>query len=394
MSKFEVKVVKIDGVGNHPNADRLSVVKIADYNVISGKLEDGSHRYQPGDLVVYVPENALVPEYLLKKGYWDEAKGKGMLAGPLGNRVKPVKLRGLLSEGIMFPTRKFTEMDELQLGYKADAFVIGPSKDDIDIGSIGSMKSVVEGDDVAEFLQIVKWEPEIPADMAGDIVGSTLPLKYDIENIKKYDRVLEENEMVYMTEKLHGTLCQIGWVAEAKDGLFENHFFVTSKGMGAKNLVMKDTEKNRTGNLYVRTFLENIDKLKDYIKKNSPIFKKIVFFGEIFGKGVQDLNYNVQKPELRIFDIWIDGMYLNFHDLVDSLNETGLKMVPVVYVGGFTQEALERETKGTTTINGAHMREGVVIKPMEERENSWTGRTILKSISEDYLLRKNGTEYN
>lgn len=211
MAKFEVKVVRINDVKDHPNADRLSLIKIGGYNVISAKMENGDHRYKVGDLVVYVPENSLVPEYLLKKGFWDEKKGIGFLAGPLGNRVKPVTLRGILSEGIIFPTIMLYN----SAGNAAE--VLGISKSTFTrwlelheecavVGDNDELMVVTEGTDVSEFLNIVKWEPEVPTNMAGDIVGHIGPVRYDIENIKKYNQVFVEGEMVYMTEKLHGCL--------------------------------------------------------------------------------------------------------------------------------------------------------------------------------------------
>jgi RNA ligase (TIGR02306 family) len=106
MSTFEVKVVKIDSVEHHPDADRLSLVKIAGYVCISAKLEDGSHRYKAGDLVVYIPEAAVLPEWLLKKmGFWKEVENKGTLAGSKGDRVKCVKLRNQFSQGIIYPLK-------------------------------------------------------------------------------------------------------------------------------------------------------------------------------------------------------------------------------------------------------------------------------------------------
>lgn len=40
------------------------------------------------------------------------------------------------------------------------------------------------------------------------------------------------------------------------------------------------------------------------------------------------------------------------------------------------------------------MREGIVIRPVLERRHDALGRVQLKSVSDDYLLRKGGTEYN
>lgn len=106
MANFEVPIIEVERVEHHPDADRLSLIYFKDYVTVSGKLEDGSHRYNVGDLVVYVPEAAVVPEYLLKQGFWNEKEDKGMLAGTKGNRVKAIRLRGILSQGIMFPVMK------------------------------------------------------------------------------------------------------------------------------------------------------------------------------------------------------------------------------------------------------------------------------------------------
>ena len=63
MSDFEVLVYRIEEpVENHPDADRLSLIKIQGYTCISAKLEDGSHRYKQGELVAYIPEGAVLPE--------------------------------------------------------------------------------------------------------------------------------------------------------------------------------------------------------------------------------------------------------------------------------------------------------------------------------------------
>jgi hypothetical protein len=36
-------------------------------------------------------------------GFWNTETNKGMLSGPDGNLVKPMKLRGIFSEGILYP---------------------------------------------------------------------------------------------------------------------------------------------------------------------------------------------------------------------------------------------------------------------------------------------------
>ena len=75
MANFEVNVCKIDSKEKHPNADKLTIYHIGGYTCISNKLEDGSDRYNEGDLVVYIPSDSLLPDWLLMKmGFWDFEK--------------------------------------------------------------------------------------------------------------------------------------------------------------------------------------------------------------------------------------------------------------------------------------------------------------------------------
>jgi hypothetical protein len=169
MSTFAVTVEKIT-ITEHPNADALELANIADYQAIVRKGQ-----FSTGDLVAYIPEQAIVPQVLLK-----EMGLEGKLAGKQANRVKAIKLRGILSQGLVYPARP-----EWQ-----------------------------EGADVTELLGITKWEPPAPAHLAGEMYSAGLDrtLKYDIENIKKYPRVLEPGEQVVFTEKLHGCLHETSMV--------------------------------------------------------------------------------------------------------------------------------------------------------------------------------------
>ena len=101
MSTFEVPLVQIT-IEEHPNADALELAAVGGFRAVVKK-----GRFKTGDWVAYVPEAAVLPEWLLKQeGFWNDEKGKGMMAGSQGNRVKPVKLRGALSEGICIKPTK------------------------------------------------------------------------------------------------------------------------------------------------------------------------------------------------------------------------------------------------------------------------------------------------
>jgi len=200
MSIFSCPVVRVSEVIEHPNADRLSIVKLEGmgFTCISAKLEDGSPRYKVGDFVVYIPSAAVLPEWLLKSmGFWNDETGKGTLTGADGNRVKPLKLRGVFSEGVLYPLNAYGE-DEFLTNDPTKAvywFVEDP---------IGE-KAVNLGDDARSFLGITKYSPPIPTAMAGEVAnmfGHTV--KYDFDRWEQNTELFEPGEQVVASEKIHG----------------------------------------------------------------------------------------------------------------------------------------------------------------------------------------------
>lgn len=408
MANFECKVVKIEKKANHPNADRLTIYNIGGYNCISNKLPDGSDRYNIGDLVVYIPENALLPKWLLKEmDFWDKEKNCGMLAGKEGNRVKPLKLRGIFSEGVLYPAQTIAEHDEglnsglpEAYGYTKDTkFIFNEQSEYV------QFMPAVEGDNVAKFLGITKYEQPIPAKMGGEIFngGTEIVVPYDVEPIQKYMNVFVEGEMFEATEKIHGTQTRFIFAkGVTHDETFgENKdIYIASKGQGDKGLFFKNNLSN-ANSYYVRAF-----KLNDIEKKviNSELYKNsdmLTLFGETYG--MQDLKYGLENGHIgyRLFDVYVgkprQGRFLNYEECKAFASELGIERVPSLYIGEYSYEKVKELTDGKTTLgkNANQIREGVVIRPLNERYDSELGRVFLKSVSEAYKLRKGETtEYN
>ena len=405
MSEFEVKVVQIE-IEEHPNADALELAAIGGYRAIVKK-----DRFKTGDYVAYVPEGALMPEWLLKQEmFWDADKGKGILAGGRGDRVKPIKLRGILSEGVTIRPHLVdaNNPSRVLFGREKEAFLNDPEgfkaaisesyDEECRMDHLEEMIWVNADDDVTDFFGITKWEPPIPVHMTGESQGAPKwTIKYDIENIKKYNKVLEVGEDVAITEKLHGTFAQIGYVPE------EDLIVISSKGLGAKGIILKSNEANEN-NLYVRTAnmvgddgLSIIDKIKEFANvRGEPVY----ILGEIFGRGVQDLMYGQDTPVFRAFDMYVGkpqaGKYFNFDDMIKFCEYLNIETVPILYRGPYDHQMMLDLTDGKETVSGKsnNIREGVVIKPTIERECKWLSRIILKSVSVKYLTRKGGTELN
>lgn len=360
---FSVKVCTIQ-VECHPGADKLELVRVGDYSSIVSK-----DSFKTGDLVAYIPEASIVPLWLQK-----ELGVDGRLAGPKHDRVKAVRLRGVLSQGLVYPARDYWNV----------------------------------GDDVTEELQIKKWEPPVPACLAGEVCvgGSNRTISYDIENYKRFPELMPDGTEVVFTEKLHGTFAQLGVMPDSLRTLDAGSLAVSSKGLAAGGLIMKDNEANAK-NTYMRVAksLDIVNRVKSVfdLEKVGPVF----ILGEVFGSGIQDLTYDANSSKddsigFRVFDIYVGipgkGKYNDDIELSDNCDKLGLTRVPVLYRGPFTKEVMDKYTSGHETVTGKarHIREGIVMRPrLEMKVYDLPGNRLqLKSVSEAYLIRKNGTEFN
>jgi len=325
--------------------------------------------FTSGDLVAYIPEQSILPDSLISEMGLD-----GMLAGKAKNRVKPIRLRGVLSQGLCYPALADWE----------------------------------EGQVVTESLGITKYSPPIPAHLEGEVFPAGLDrcIRYDIENIKRYPGIIKDGEDVVMTEKIHGTWLMVGVMPPS---LYHEYgdVVLSSKGMSAQGLALiPDTEANDT-NLYVRVarHFDIPGKIRSMYSEALHNDIPVYVIGEAYG--VQDLKYGASPAQddtlgFGAFDIFYgkigspSSMYLNDADLDRDLKEMALERCPVLYRGPFTSEILAMHTNGKESVSGEslHVREGLVVRPITERRNTEIGRVQLKSVSEKYLMRKDGTEFN
>jgi len=370
MSDFACEVVSIDSIEPIEGADRIEVAYIGDYQVIVGK-----DSYKVGDFAVYIPEQSIVPVEVQKT-----IGVEGRLSGKGKDRVKAIKLKGVLSQGLLYPLNPQTDVE-------------------------GTMKL---GWDMSDALGITKYEPPIPTQFQGKHKGGYLDvtINYDFENIKKTPDMFEEDEDVVFTEKLHGTFMCIGIMPlrTEPNWFCDGRIFVTSKGLSKRGITIDDCEDNRQSNTYVKILLELFDTLPVWKEKLNnmavePDAMTHYILGEVYGAGIQDLAYGTKKPEFRVFDIYAGlpnkGEYLNHDDLMEACNAVGFETVPVLYKGKFNKDTMLEFTNGPSTL-ADHIKEGIVIKSLTEGERYGKNRMrkIAKSISEDYLLRKGGSEFN
>ena len=96
------------------------------------------------------------------------------------------------------------------------------------------------------------------------------------------------------------------------------------------------------------------------------------------------------------YDVMIDNKWLDYEDFKNFCEERGIRPVPLLYIGPYSKEVIEEHTKGVSVIdpNGTPIREGCVVKPVIESISPYVGRKVLKSVSEEFLLLKNGSDFH
>ena len=183
----------------------------------------------------------------------------------------------------------------------------------------------------------------------------------------------------------------------------EGDIIVQSKGIGGKGLALKVADPVNHDNIYVRT-ARDFDLATIMRQERDERETSVYVLGEVFGKGIQDLAYGADNGQgivgFRVFDVFLglpndsSSRFLNDDELEAFCVKYDLPRVPVLYRGPYSKEILLDLTGGMETVSGKglHIREGVVVRTCVEREIR-NGRAQFKSVSEAYLLRKDGTEY-
>ena len=326
-------VVKIVDLQPIVGADAIEVATVRGWKVVVKKNE-----FRVGDLAVYFEIDSFLPvrpqfEFLRKSSY----RRMGDLEG---FRLKTIKLRGQISQGLLTPI--------------PDGIV-----------------DVKENDDLTEALDVVKYEPPIPAQLAGKIKGlfpSFIPKTDEIriQNFESEVGFSPVGERAYVTEKLDGT----SFTCYFNNGVF---------GVCGRNWELTETDDNSLWRM------ANLLQLKEKMTKHG---KNIALQGELIGSGINGNLYGLTGHKLYFFTGYdIDkGRRMFFDELEWVLFGLDLQMVPVLEKYGFVipnqdnlVDHMLKYAEGKSVLNMEVDREGVVVRGLE-REFSF------KAISNVYLL--------
>ena len=271
----------IDAIRPIPDADAIETAVIGGWTVVVKRDE-----FTVGDLAVYCEIDSWIPTH------WAPFLSKGQepreFEGIKGERLRTVRLRGQLSQGLLLPMSCLTN-------FGAD---------------------LSEGADVSETLGIVKYEPPVPAQLAGDAVGlfpGWIP-KTDQERIQNLTSELAEwkkQDITWeVTEKLDGSSMTV-FVRDDEEGVC------------SRNLQLKESEYNSMWKVARRNQL---------IEKIKASGRNLALQGEIIGEGIQKNLYKIRGQEFFVFDIYdiTKGCYMTPAERMAFVTGCDVKHVPVL----------------------------------------------------------------
>ena len=347
MSNFAVTVERIEKVYPHENADSLELAKLEGLNY---QFVVPKGQYEAGDLAVYFPLDSLIPEEIL-----EQIGLSGRLSGSKKNRVKTVRLRGALSEGVL--------ASPLELNIALIA-----------IENIGTY-------DLAPELGVTKYEP--PVHLDNNARTRSLPPEieyYDIENAQRYPEVVESLMSVpcFITEKLEGS----NYAAMLKD---DGTFVVCTHRQQVEEI------EGHTHTWWEVTRKQKILELCNNILEDVEGASNVIIRGEVCGPKIQGNIYGLKQHELYVFDIEINSMPVNADVFIWYADEFDIQTVPLIAYDCPLQEwildmTLQDTAEGESLLAEGVEREGIIIRPMEEVNLPGFGRVILKQKSATYLL--------
>ena len=363
MSSLIVEVCKVIKIEKHPNADKLDIATVKGWSCIVGK-----DNYKVGDLVIYCPPDSIIPDSIIDQYKLEFLKKNG--------RVETIKLRKYISQGLI-----------------------------LDLSCLDNPTRAEEGQDVGKILNIIKYEPPVSCNLQGKGKKPTKkkanPLfdKYtDIENIKNYNTVFKEDDEVVITEKIHGTNFRAGNLLRYKNNLLGkimSFFFGKYEFVYGSHNVQKRVANVKMG-FYGEDVYGKIAK-KYNLKKIIP--EDYILYGEIYGKGIQELEYEMKDIDVVFFDVKYKGEYLDWSEFLMFCSCRVLPIVPVLHIGRLGDKDIKKLTEGCSILSfrrnmmKEQIREGCVVKSIIEENNHRVGRKILKSINTEYLCSKNRTEF-
>jgi RNA ligase (TIGR02306 family) len=324
-------IARISDIQHIENADNITTYRVGGWWVV-----DQKNRYNIGDLVIYVSIDSWVPNSIAP--FLSKGTKPRLYNNVLGERLKTIKLRGKVSQGLILPIEFINE-------------------------------NVHEGMDVSSLLNIQKYEAPIPAQLSGKIRGAfpSFISKTDQERIQNLDdefKTWQEQKLTWeVTEKLDGSSMTV-------------YVYNKDQGVCSRNLNLLETDEN--------TFWQ-ITRKNNLIEKLKSTRRNLALQGELIGEGIQKNNYKLRGHDFYIFDIFdIDAnCYFKPEERQKIVQELDILHVPIIHKKTMILKDFDLLTyaEGKSILKNNREREGLVYKCHEQNLS-------FKVISNKFLLKQ------
>jgi RNA ligase (TIGR02306 family) len=337
-----VTIRKIHDIKPIKDADNIEVALIDGWEVVVKKNE-----FKSGDLVLYFEIDSflpIIPEFeFLRNGSY-----KKMADDTEGFRIRTRTIRGQISQGLVMPLSLLENKINLNINDE-------------------NIKNI----DFSDILNVIKYEPPIPAELNGEVVGpkpSYFPTT-DEERIQNLTDFYEEYKQYsyFGSEKCDGT-----------SGTF--YLNVYHFGVCGRKWEYLYSETN--------TYWKMVSQY-DIEKKLRNLDRNIAIQGEIVGEGIQDNKYKLKGQRFYVFNIFdIDKhKYLSKYEMTILCSQLNLETVPtlhITYILPNDMTELINHADGMSKINPNVLREGIVWV-----SNNAPKRISFKTISNKFLNKHN-----
>lgn len=330
---WKVALEEIIDIQPIEGADLIEVASVLGWKCVVKKGD-----FKIGELGIYIPLDSIVP---------DDKENTFEFMRHYKFRVRTIKLRKTISQGLLFPIDAFPKNQQILL------------------------KTAKQGEDISEYIDVIKYEKPIPYEMKKQSTGfrPEFLIKTDQERLQNIPEVLDLLELHTFeeTEKVDGTSIQMFYNDDDFKVCGRNWVLKKQEGIGA----------------WLLEEMYNVEEQMRKLKLNISVQ------GEGIGAGIQKNPYAVIGVDWRIFDIWdINAQQFWLPNARrDLTRELGLKDVPVLdenFSGVFTLEDMLERADGMSVLNDRSRREGIIFKC-----NQMIGDNFyhFKVVSNKYLLK-------
>lgn len=316
-----------------PDADKIVKARVRNWWVVIGK-----DQFKIGDRCLYFEIDSLLP---INNPIFDEILGKYNTIKTMttdegkevtGYRIRTVKLRGQVSQGLILP-------------YSGDE---------------------EHGTDMTEELGIVKYDPYIrqkgsqfQSDNGAEGLFPSFIPKTDEERIQNLDYYSDiDNNNYEVTEKLDGT----SFTAYKIEGEFK---------VCSRNLILREDESSVYWKIAKKYDLREV------------VPEGFAIQGEIVGPGIQGNPLKLKETELYLFNMYD----INKSEYVESFSLKGIAQVPYLYRRRIVNTSIENlidEVNGLKSkLNPNAQAEGVVFKRFYN-----SNKFSFKIINNNFLLKE------